>query len=292
VKKVLTVGFELASSECQNTEFTQRASLPISRLLDGEAYAMARVTLTIVLVGFLTATATTQQGAALDVVSIRESPNTGVNFAPPEIEFQPGRVRIVDNTVEQLVAWAHGLNSPRVWDRLIVGWPDTGIKGRAFNITANLTTTEPLSLGEQRRIVLDLLAMRFGLKMHTESRPTNVFKLTMAKEGVLGPNLQRVDFNCFEMAPGDPDPKDKDGRSLCQRFGDIEQIIDWLNIMMADRVLINATGLKGYFVWNFGFGGGLSFETAIREQLGLRATPEVMPVDVVVIDNVQMPTPN
>jgi uncharacterized protein (TIGR03435 family) len=251
---------------------------------------MARGALTIVMLGLLTAAAITQHGAALDVISIRESPNPNLDFVPPEIEFEPGRLRIEYFTVEQLVAWAYGLNSPRVWDRLVTGWPDTGIKARRFHVIANLTTTETLSVGEQRRLVLDLLAMRFAFKAHTEPRRMDVFKLSLVREGVLGPNLQRVDFNCFEMA--DEGPKDKDGSPLCRRFGDIDQIIDRLNIMMPDRVLVNATGLKGYFVWNFGFGGGLSFETAIREQLGLRATSEVMPVNVVVVDNVRMPTPN
>lgn len=250
---------------------------------------MARVALTIMTLGVLTAATTTQQGAALDVSSIRE--NTGGAIPLGEIEFQPGRLRITNSTVEQLLAWAHGLLSPQVWDRLIVGWPTTGIQNKGFDITANLTTTEPLPIGEQRRIVLDLLAARFGLKMHVEPRPMDVFRVTLVKEGVLGPDLQRVDFNCFELAPADQ-PRDKDGSPLCRRFADIEQIVAWLNIMMADRVMVDATGLKGQFVWNFDFGGDLSFETAIREQLGLRLTPEIMPVDVVVIDNVQMPTPN
>jgi len=162
----------------------------------------------------------------------------------PEIEFQPGRLQIAYFTVEQLVAWAYGLNSPRVWDRLVVGWPDTGIKARRFHVAANLTTTEPLSVGKQRRIVLDLLAMRFGFKAHTEPRPMDVFKVTLVKEGVLGPNLQRVDFNCFELAPADQ-PKDKDGSPLCRRFADIEQIIASMSTMMADRVLVNATRSEG-----------------------------------------------
>ena len=44
---------------------------------------MDRVALTIVILGVLTATATTQQRAALDVVSVRESPNPDADFIPP-----------------------------------------------------------------------------------------------------------------------------------------------------------------------------------------------------------------
>ena len=93
------------------------------------------------------------------------------------------------------------------------------------------------------------------------------------------------------MAPADR-PRDKDGSPLCRRFADIQQIIASLNIMAPDRLLVNATGVQGYFVWEFGYGGGPAFETAVREQLGLRLTPEVRPVDVVVIDNIHLPAPN
>jgi uncharacterized protein (TIGR03435 family) len=59
---------------------------------------------------------------------------------------------------------------------------------------------------------------------------------------------------------------------------------------------MNETGLQGFFVWDlvyrFNELGPNVIPTLVHEDLGIKLEPKRLPADIVVIDNVQMPTPN
>ena len=67
-----------------------------------------------------------------------------------------------------------------------------------------------------------------------------------------------------------------------------------------DRPIVDATGLSGNFEWvlTFALGGSNtradvpSIFTATQEQFGLKLEPRQGPVEVLVIDSVQLPTPD
>jgi len=67
-----------------------------------------------------------------------------------------------------------------------------------------------------------------------------------------------------------------------------------------DRPVTDATGLTGSFEWRLTFKSRVQFigdavpsiYTAVQEQLGLKLEPRTGPVDVLVIDSVEMPTPD
>jgi uncharacterized protein (TIGR03435 family) len=66
-----------------------------------------------------------------------------------------------------------------------------------------------------------------------------------------------------------------------------------------DRPLVDATGLTGNFEWEItrAMPGVETSEypsmfTALEEQLGLKVEPQMATIDVIVIDSVEMPTPN
>jgi uncharacterized protein (TIGR03435 family) len=248
----------------------------------------------------------------IDVASIRENPSAGAPRTLGGVQFRPGRLQVINVSTENLVARAFGLagKSPRLHEQLIIGWPKTGIKDRGFDITANLTTSGPLSREEQARVVLELLTTRFAFKAHTEQRPTEAYRLTLVKPGTLGLALKRVDYNCAELAPADY-PKNKDGRSVCRGgnflpgrglvnmlgSGDIRELIADLEALTSvltkgqdERLVVDDTGLQGFFMWEFPTTGELT--TNLREWLALKFELAKVPVDVVVIDDVRMPTPN
>jgi uncharacterized protein (TIGR03435 family) len=207
-----------------------------------------------------------------------------------------------------LLIFGFGIPLLSLRDELIVGWPDSGIREKRFDIQATLSTNGTLSDEDQRRVVLEVLETRFNLRTHREQRLFNAWVMTLAKPGVLGPRLKRVDFNCAEIKREDA-PKDKDGRSLCRRgseylpgqplsfhgSGTMDRLAADLRLQ-SRRLVVNETGLEGFFVWDIAYknllGGAVVVETAVYDDLGIKLEPKRLPADIVVIDNLQMPTPN
>ena len=240
----------------------------------------------------------------LDVVSVREHP-AGVPIPRPSLVSRPGRLDI-NLPLEALVAFGYGITS-MLRDELVVGWPNSGIRQKRFDIKATLTTSETLSVEDQRRVVLEVLETRFGFRTHREQRPFDHWVMTLVKPGVLGPRLKRVDVNCAEIDPKDA-PIDQSGRSLCRRgaeylpgqsmsyhgSGSIDRLAEDL-ARQSRNLVVNGTGLQGFFVWDFVYKLDLGpgrLERAVNDDLGIKLEPKRLPASVVVIDNVGMPTPN
>jgi uncharacterized protein (TIGR03435 family) len=160
-----------------------------------------------------------------------------------------------------------------------------------------------------------LLADRFKLDAHTETREQPVYLLVLARpDGRLGPKLKRSKLPCGP--PGSPMVAGQscgvDG-SLNGAVGTITtwgQPMDNIAAALANyavsRFVINRTGLEGGFdveQLRFapeGFGPSAanrpddapSIFTAVEEQLGLKLESAKGPVPFVVIDSVQPPTPD
>jgi uncharacterized protein (TIGR03435 family) len=162
-----------------------------------------------------------------------------------------------------------------------------------------------------------MLAERFRLKTHTETRTVPVYVLSVLREGRLGPEIRESNHDCQALyqkgaRPTDPNPPvDAKGRSLCWsnydfgsvrgvRFaGPISSVISRGAQPYLDRPVIDATGLSGNYEWHVSFAmnpgpdsEAASIFTAFQEQLGLKLEPRVGPIEVRVIDAVEAPAPN
>jgi len=169
-----------------------------------------------------------------------------------------------------------------------------------------------------------LLADRFKLRIRTEVRQHPIYLLQVAREGRPGPNLRPSTHDCraFRAAGGKRDdpanPRDANGELVCwgplptgdhvittttlRNAGPIAELM--LGIQQAlDRPVVDGTGLAGLFEWNFAFSRipiGSALEAnrgddvfaALPKQLGLRLEARTGPLEVPVIDSVEMPTPN
>jgi uncharacterized protein (TIGR03435 family) len=74
-------------------------------------------------------------------------------------------------------------------------------------------------------------------------------------------------------------------------MGDFVEILS----RYTDRPMVDRTGLTDRFAFDLSWdaiNGAPSIFTAIQEQLGLKLTPARAPVDILVIDHVERPTPD
>jgi uncharacterized protein (TIGR03435 family) len=174
-----------------------------------------------------------------------------------------------------------------------------------------------------------LLAERFKLATHTEQRVVPVLALRRARrDGALGPELRHAEVDCAAPRAGAETPPGSSGDRPCVlQFGFGRLIGNGLTIhelatvglsRATARPVIDETNLTGPFRWSLtwtpdnlpqrapGTPGdqpltvngqlvdpnGPSLFTAIEEQLGLKLESSKGPVDVLVIDHVERPTPD
>lgn len=160
-----------------------------------------------------------------------------------------------------------------------------------------------------------LLEDRFRLAMHRETREVPIYALVVARsDGRLGPQIRRpaTDFcarRAKEAEKGNPQPFGE-GYQVCGMRGNDQgltagafPIRGFANFLASEvaRIVIDRTGLTGE--WDFELKWSPpnaqspdpdrpSIFTALEEQLGLRLEPMTGPVEVMVIDRVELPTPN
>ena len=197
----------------------------------------------------------------------------------------------------------------------LVGGPEKLLSTR-YDITAK--PPDGAHPRPQRLLMLRaLLAERFNLRTHTETRDVPIYAMTVAREGRLGPEIRPSSHDCAALyaAGGRPTdanaPRDSKGRGLCWnnfdfgavrgvRFaGPIAAVVTRGAQPYVDRPVIDATGLSGNYEWHVGFtmtptpeSEASSIFTAFQEQLGLKLEPRTGPHEVRVIDAVEPPTPN
>ncbi len=252
-----------------------------------------------------------QIGPSFEVASIRRNLTAnqqGRGLAAP----QPGgRFIAIGATLRHLVNGAYGLEvigGP--------GWVDTD----RFDVNARAGGERPTA--EMQHMLRSLLSDRFRLVVHTETREVPVYALTIARrDRDLGPKLRASDAKCAQEArdfiPGAPGFPPACGdfrlgaRALTARGMTMPRLAQLLSGNVG-RPVLNRTGLDSAYdlelEWSSDLGlrqappgsagaseltpDGLSLFTAMQEQLGLRLQPTRGPVDVIVIDRAEPPTPD
>jgi uncharacterized protein (TIGR03435 family) len=222
---------------------------------------------------------------AFEVVSVRTIQQDTRTWALRQVN--PARYRSLSN-VNQLITWAWSLKNYQV-----LGAPGWIFEDR-FEIQA--TTGHPASPDEERFMVQRLLAERFGMKVHRESREIPVYVLVVGRNG---PKLETAE------TPAEPGHRgiNINAGVMTAREGTMAEFADVLTTNL-DRPVLDRTNLEGHY--NFTLTGdppppsangpswspiGPSLFMAIRE-LGLRLDPQKAPVEMLVIDSIKHPTDN
>ncbi len=155
-------------------------------------------------------------------------------------------------------------------------------------------------------MVKALLEDRFRLQVHHETKELPAFVMTVLKSGSKLKPSEASPANADETKPTRPSGLFLRGRG---RLEGVQATLEMLTTILGMqpeigvRPLIDKTGLSGKFDFTLNWtpdGGtgstssdtGLSLFTALQEQLGIRLEATKAPVDVIVIDHVEMPSAN
>jgi uncharacterized protein (TIGR03435 family) len=152
-----------------------------------------------------------------------------------------------------------------------------------------------------RKMLQNLLADRFKLVTHLESKEIPMYALTVAKSGAKLQHPENVPCSLGDDGFFKPlQPGQKPYCSLRFRNRAISDFIAVIRTFL-DRPVIDKTGLSGEFEFRLLFSdpnrpavdpAGPSIFTALEEQLGLKLENSKGPVEVLVIDSVSKPTEN
>jgi uncharacterized protein (TIGR03435 family) len=285
--------------------------------------------------GAVARTQTPAGAPTFEVASVK--PNTSGD-GRVQVQNQPGgRFTATNVTLRMLIRQAYQLQ-----DFQITGGPGW-LPDDHFDIVAKADGTQQDAFVAQQRgagptavqmMIRALLAERFSLVVHNETREMPIYALILARsDGRFGPQLKKSDTDCAALAaagrgrgrangppaaitPGQPmacgiqigmGSLVMGGASLSQFASSLANFVG--------RVVLDKTGLAGGFDLNLTwtpdnlpqrppgapeplFNGvaidpnGPSIFTALQEQLGLKLDSQRGPVEVLVIDKAEHPTPN
>ena len=255
-------------------------------------------------------------GPTFDVASVRRA-------VPGEtggrVQFPPGgRFRAENVSIDFILQQVYGVR-----DFQIVAAPEwRAIIADGYGTRYYIEASGTASATERdvKEMAKALLADRFALRLHTETRELPVYNMVVAKGGVKGAHApDGPSGGVMLMVPG----WIRGGRVslsylslILSRYVDrpvvdatkLDQVIDFDLTWTPENIILSGTAKEA------GFNGGecpASFQemaarvkfkltnptcptifAAVEEQLGLRLEPARSPMEVIVIDSVQQPTEN
>jgi uncharacterized protein (TIGR03435 family) len=208
-------------------------------------------------------------------------------------------VTIRNMPVRMILSFAYDLARYNSFDGL-PAWADT----EDYDITAkvaaaDLPAFQKLLPRERNPMLRPMLAERFHLQAHFESRQLPAYALVVGKGGA----------KLSEVQPGETAEGGKDPGGIRMGRGEIvataapvAPLIDALSVQLG-RQVVDRTGLTGRYSFTLKFApaqaamdtqtdAGPSLFTAVEEQLGLRLETTKAPVPVLVVDHIERPSEN
>lgn len=223
-----------------------------------------------------------------------------------------GKHFTVTTTPFALITWAYGYN--KTWGcsytsmgGLIMGGPGW-IRSERFQVEGVVPDGSPQETLDQfmkgdapalEKMLQGMLAERFKLVVHRETKPVSAYALELGKGG-------------SKVKPAEPDEKrmlgigrrENNGRAFNAVTGRKVEMRDFAFLLLLNvhEVVVDRTGLTGEYDFDLNFapfdaGPGVdsaypSLFTAIQEQLGLKLERTKAPLEGVVIDHAEKPSDN
>jgi uncharacterized protein (TIGR03435 family) len=230
------------------------------------------------------------QSPAFEAASIKVN-NSGEGRS--SIQGSAGRVVMENVSLKKLTLWAYGIPDDR--DYALEG-PDW-LSSEHFDVQATFGPNATPDL--VRQMAQTLLADRFKLALHKETREKPILALVVGKNGV----------KIHAESDGVSRTSARAGRLEATHIG-MPKLADLLQ-RLTGQVVVDATGLPGMFSFVLEWSpddtkgippaddtgakdtAGPSLYSAVQEQLGLKLESRKAPVEVLVVDRMEkMPTSN
>jgi bla regulator protein blaR1 len=268
---------------------------------------VATLTLPVFAGGQSPSPAAADQRPRFETASVKpnKSPDAGRNN-----RFSPGRFAYMNTPVEDYIYNAYRFPSERV-----LGMPDWARREK-FDITATHDPQYAAFSLQQLAMLQRLLEERFSLQTHRETREMPVYELVNMRTDGFGPRLRAATLDCSPAATANRAPC---GTRIST--GLIEgRSVDWRMVVgqlpsQVGRTVIDKTGLRGSFELKFEWnpdpavmrspeavasataaaatpGERVNIFTALQEQLGVKLQSAQAPLEVLVIDKLERPTPD
>ena len=227
--------------------------------------------------------------SSFEVASIKPADPEPIGHRSIHRSVDEARLSYTNVSLRDVIKTAYGVQDEQV------SGPEW-LESARFNILAKIPADIPKEKvnKEVPKMLETLLAERFGLKVHRETKTLSRFALTVAKGGAKMPKAEEA--------------KGTDGQSNRTSNHVVGTVtMEGLTDMLARELhspITDETGLSGAFKIDIEWAAdpkspddppptGPSLFSALQDQLGLKLTGGKGPVDVIVIDHVEkVPTEN
>jgi uncharacterized protein (TIGR03435 family) len=249
---------------------------------------------------------------AFEVASVKANLNDAV---PEAIALQANGIRYTAFRVRTLIAMAYRSAGIQRFDQILAG--PSWIAVDRFDVVATLggDSAEQAAMSDRLPAMLrTLLRERFGLRIHIERRRMPAYALVIARrDRRLGPQLRESKIECptaLERAAANADPdrwcgiRAAGGLITGRAVSAAELAGNLGGYPSVDRFVTDRTGLSGRYDFRLEYSPGVadvgdpisnagpSLFTALTEQLGLKLQTEPVSLPVLVIENIERPTPD
>jgi uncharacterized protein (TIGR03435 family) len=230
--------------------------------------------------------------AAFEVASIR--PNSvwkagGEGNSRSKIEFTPDRLTMRNVDLSECIQWAYGVQFYRISGL-------NSLKPERYDIFAKAEGPVPVS--QLEAMLQDLLAKRFNLTLHRETKMLGVYELVSAKGGPKLP-APKVDDALLAAHSSESLPRVEEGNFVFHDTSMPEFAEKLSQLRDIDRPVVDRTGIKGVFDITLKGAAtamlqpeGPSLFTLVQEQLGLKLVSAKAPIEVLVVDHAENPSLN
>jgi uncharacterized protein (TIGR03435 family) len=220
---------------------------------------------------------------SFEAASIKQHPGVITRSSDPAVTGN--RVTATASTLMDMIYTAYHVRPDQVVG--LSGWTAS----EHYDLEA--TAGHAITVEQMRAMLQTLLAQRFQLQVHRETREIPMYSLALGKNG---PKFKE---STIDETPKSSIMGDGVGMHMVVAKGTMAQLASRLSSNGAGRPVMDKTGLTSIYSFKLDWvndtaaAGELpSLAVALQEQLGLKLEPAKGPGEFIVVDHVERPSAN